>query len=134
MVNLIKWKEEFIIGIDHIDEQHKKLFEIANRAYEILKSDLYVDKYNKIVEVIEELKEYTIFHFKAEEEYMLSIGYKKFFSQKVEHTDFIEKIKNINLEEIDTDQDKYLLELLEFVVDWIGSHILEKDKLMTEVR
>jgi hemerythrin len=127
---MLWWKNEYIIGISQIDEQHEKLFEIANRIYELIKNDLYLDKYDKILSIIDELREYTIFHFKAEEDYMLSIGYKKLLSHKVEHNDFIEKINNVDLKKIDQDQDKYILEILEFVVDWIGKHILEKDKLI----
>lgn len=33
---MIQWKDDYKIGIDKINEQHKKLFEIANRAYDIL--------------------------------------------------------------------------------------------------
>lgn len=125
---MIKWKEDYIIGVDKIDEQHKKLFEIANKAYELLKNEFCIDKYDRIVEILDELKEYTVYHFKSEEEYMISIGYKKFLSHKVEHDEFIKKINNIDFKSIDEDQDRYLLETLEFVVSWISSHILGRDK------
>ncbi len=125
---MIKWKEDYIIGVDKIDEQHKKLFEIANKAYELLKNEFCIDKYDRIVEILDELKEYTVYHFKSEEEYMISIGYKKFLSHKVEHDEFIKKITNIDFKSIDEDQDKYLLETLEFVVSWISGHILGRDK------
>lgn len=129
---MIKWKDEYLIGIEQIDEQHKKLFEIAGKAYDLLNNDFYTDKYGKILEIIDELKEYTIFHFKSEEEYMLSIGYKRFLSQKVEHDEFINKISNIDFKVIDEDQDKYILKILEFILDWTSNHILQKDKLITE--
>lgn len=126
---MIKWKDEYSIGVEFIDEQHKKLFEIANRAYDLLENKLYIDKYDRIVEIIEELKDYTVFHFSSEEEYMKSIGYKRFLSHKVEHDDFVDKIKGVDLNRVDEDQDKYLTEILEFVVNWIAKHILERDKL-----
>ena len=128
---MIKWKGDYNIGVDLIDEQHQKLFEIANRAYELLENKFCIDKYDKIVQIIEELKNYTIYHFKSEEEYMLSIGYKRFLSQKVEHDDFIKKFKDIDLNIIDENQDKYIIETLEFVINWITNHILSKDKLIT---
>lgn len=130
---MIKWKDDYNIGINVIDEQHKKLFEIANRAYDVIKNDFYIDKYDKIVAIIEELKDYTKFHFTTEEEYMLSINYKRFFSQKMEHDKFIEEMNKVNLEEIDINQDKYLTDLLEVVVQWISNHILEKDMLIGKV-
>lgn len=127
---MIKWKESYELGVTHIDEQHEKLFEIADRAYKLLTNEFVVDKYDKIIEILAELKEYTIFHFKSEEEYMLSIGYKKFFSHKVEHENFINEINNIDLDKIDINQDQSVKEILEFVVDWIDCHILNQDKLI----
>lgn len=129
---MLKWKNDYSIGIEEIDEQHKILFEISERAYSLLTNDFYTDKYDKILEIIEELKNYTIFHFKYEEEYMMSIRYKRFLSHKVEHDDFIEKFNSIDFISIDQEQDKYIMSILEYLVDWVSSHILENDKLITE--
>lgn len=127
---MIKWKDEYSIGVDRIDYEHKKLVEIANKAYEVLNNDFYTDKYDKIVEILRELEDYTVFHFNDEEDYMQEIGYRKFFSHKIEHEEFIQKIENIDLNQIDHDQDKYLLEIVNFIVDWLVKHILENDKLI----
>jgi hemerythrin len=129
-VNVIKWKDDFLVGVESIDEQHKVLFDLTSKAYDLLKDDYVHDKYDEIVKIIDELKEYTIFHFRSEEEYMKSIGYKKFLSHKVEHDDFIERVNSLNFLEIDEDQDKYILSILDFVVSWISDHILQRDKLI----
>jgi hemerythrin len=125
---MIKWKDEYSVGVEHIDEQHRKLFEIAGRAYDLLKDELVVDKYDRIVAILGELKDYSVFHFNSEEEYMKSIGYRKFLSHKVIHDDFIEKINGIDLDQVDENQDKYLLDILDFIVRWIDGHILGQDK------
>ena len=129
---MITWKDDYKVGIDLIDEQHQKLFEIAGRAYDLLKNNFKMDKYDAIVDIMEELKEYTAYHFKTEEEYMQSIGYKRFFSQKVQHNDFIEKINGIDLKKVDDNQGVYLMDILEFVANWIGGHILGEDKLIAK--
>lgn len=125
---MFKWKSEYETGVEKVDEQHKKLFHIANEAYELLTNDLYIDKYDRIIHIIEELKDYTVFHFTAEEEYMISTGFKKFLSHKVEHDDFIKKFDEIDYNRIDNGQNKYIMELLEFIYRWIDEHILVKDK------
>ncbi|MCE5284500.1 MAG: bacteriohemerythrin [Pelosinus sp.] len=127
---MVIWKEEYSVGITEIDEQHKQLFDIVNRTQELMDNEFIVDKYDKIVEIIDELKAYTHYHFKAEEDYMLKIGYKKFFSQKVAHTDFLEKVDSIDLTQIDLNQNKYLQDILQFVCDWLVGHILKQDKLI----
>lgn len=126
---MIEWRDEFSVGNNEIDTQHKKLFQIAGKAYTLLKDDLVTDKYDQIVSILQELKDYTVYHFSFEEEYMKSIGYKRVLSHKVLHDDFIERINNVNLNAIDENQSKYILETLDFIVSWIGEHILGNDKL-----
>ncbi|MCM1988294.1 bacteriohemerythrin [Oceanirhabdus seepicola] len=122
------WKNEYEIGIEKIDNEHKKIFEIANKGYQLLENDFYVDKYDKILDIIDELKEYAQFHFSEEEDYLASIGYKKLFTHKMQHDYFIEKVSNINFKEVDANQDQYIIGILDFIVKWIKEHILDKDK------
>jgi len=129
---MIRWKDEFLTGIEVIDSQHKVLFDMADRCYKLLKDEFITDKYNKIVELLDDLKEYTVFHFRTEEEYMLSIGYKKFLSHKVEHDVFIDKVNKVDFNQIEVDQNQYIKGILEFIVEWIVQHILQKDKLIVE--
>ena len=127
---MLQWKAEYLIGVELIDEQHKHLFEIGNRIYELLENYIYVDKYDKIVAIINELSEYTRYHFKTEENYMIQIKYPKYFDQKVEHDDFIRKIEEIDLRDLDENQNKHIGDILTFVFTWILEHILKKDKLI----
>ncbi|MDF2571079.1 MAG: hemerythrin-like metal-binding protein [Sporomusa sp.] len=127
---MVTWKEKYCVGVAEIDEQHKELFSIVNRIQELLSDNLITDKYDGIVAIVNELKDYTIYHFKAEEEYMLKIRYKQLFSHKVLHQDFIEKMNSIDFSQIDNDQNKYLNEILYFVCDWLLAHILKEDKLL----
>lgn len=120
-------EEKYKLGIPHIDAEHEKLFEIGEKAYQLLKNQYEVDKYDKIVAVIEELKEYTVYHFKSEETYMKSINYKRLFTQKIDHAEFIKKVNGVDLTKIDENQDEAIMGILIFLNDWLISHILEKD-------
>lgn len=128
---MLNWKDEYAIGVEVIDEQHKHLFEIGNKIYDLLENYLLDDKYDKIVKIIKELGDYTKYHFKTEEDYMIKIKYPKYFSQKVEHDDFIRKIEEIDLKDLDQNQDKHIREILTYVFNWVLEHILKKDKLIT---
>lgn len=127
---MYQFKDEYRTGIDSIDEEHKKLFEIADRAYVTLMDDFITDKYDYIVDILKELKEYAATHFKHEEEYMSGIRYKKLFSHKALHEDFIEKISEYDLDKVDENQKQAILDILEFLNDWLVHHILEEDKLI----
>lgn len=127
---MFEMKEEYKTGIKSIDDQHKMLFEIADRTYMLLKDNYTIDKYDKMVELLNELKDYAVYHFKEEEEYMKSINYKRMFTQKIEHDNFIKKLNDIDIRKIDENQDGYILSILGFLNSWLVEHILEKDLLI----
>ena len=123
------WRDEYVLGVDEIDGQHRRLIEIANEVYMVLNDQWRLDKYNQILKVLDELKAYTIYHFQSEEAYMEKIGYKKRFSHAMEHKAFVEKLKAVDLSEVDEAQEKYLRELLGFITDWVVNHIMTTDRL-----
>ncbi|HYE82866.1 MAG TPA: hemerythrin family protein [Clostridia bacterium] len=127
---MYEMKPEYFTGIDFIDEEHTRLFAIANECYELLTNQFIPDKYDNIMKVLNDLKDYTRYHFNHEEEYMDSIGYKRILSQKVAHADFIEKIDSYNSDSIDGNQKESLLELVDFLSMWLTEHILKRDKLI----
>lgn len=127
---MYEMKDEYKTGIDFIDEEHKRLFEIANETYELLSNDLIPDKYDYIIEVVNKLKDYTKMHFEHEEEYMRSISYKRMFTQKTEHDAFIAKLAEYDIESIDERQVDSIYELIELINNWLIYHIFENDKLI----
>lgn len=129
---MLVWKEGYSVGIELIDKQHKHLFDIGNQAYELLKNELRVDKYDEIVQILEDLRQYTKFHFQTEENFMMSINSPQLPTQKIEHAEFIRKIDKIDFRKLDENANKYLDEILSFVFNWILEHVLHKDKLITQ--
>ena len=129
---MYEMKPEYYTGIKFIDEEHKMLFDIANRAYELLMNEFIPDKYDYIMEVVDELKDYAKYHFDHEETYMQSVKYKRILSQKVAHDDFIEKINQYDSRVVDENQRESLLELLDFLTTWLVHHIFKQDKLIAE--
>jgi hemerythrin len=130
---MYQFKDEYRTGIESIDTEHQKLFEIADRAYQTLMDEFIPDKYDYIMDILNELKEYAATHFRHEEEYMISIRYKKLFSQKASHEEFIEKVSEYNLNDVDENQRQVILKLLDFLNDWLVHHIIEEDKLIGQI-
>ena len=122
-------KPEYMTGIELIDDEHRQLFAYANQVYELLQEEFMPDKYDNIVDILQKLRDYTKRHFADEEAYMESIGYKRIFSQKVQHQEFIQRLEAWNLEEIDSfeNQDAVIEDMLEFLTDWLVHHIMEQD-------
>lgn len=125
---MYEFKDEYLTGIPQIDEEHKRLFELAEEIY-VLKNDEFIpDKYDNIRHILEELKNYTLTHFIHEEEYMESIGYKQLFSQKMQHNQLRNTISEWNINDIDENQDEMIDEILKVVTEWLADHILYLDK------
>ena len=129
---MYEFKEEYVTGVEQIDAEHKKLFEIADETYYLSKEEFLVDKYDQVRHILGELKDYALMHFEHEEAYMESIQYKQMFMQKVQHDAFREKINNWDLDHIDENSDELVEEILTFLTNWLVSHILEHDKQIGE--
>ena len=129
---MYEMKPEYFIGIDLIDEEHKQIFAYANEAYELLHEEFTPDKYDNISDILEKLREYTKKHFADEEAYMESIHYKRLFTQKVQHQAFIEKLEEFDLVHMQgsEDQDEQIMNILNFLTDWLINHILHVDGLI----
>lgn len=127
---MYEFKDTYKTNIDFVDKEHRKLFEIAEQAYQLQHNEFILDKYDHIVRILEELKDYTRTHFAHEEAYMQKIGYKGMFTQKVQHDAFVLKLDEIDLSAIDENSDDMISDILKFLTDWLTEHILNVDKLI----
>ncbi len=122
--------EQYRTGIRLVDEEHETLFRIIREANDLIREELLHDKYDKIMSILDRLKEYTIHHFHDEEEYMERIGYDGLAAQQRAHQAFVDKLKEVNLDDVDDNQQEYLTELVDFLLSWLVNHILKVDKLI----
>lgn len=121
------WKDEYSVGMETIDKQHKHLFEIGLRIVDLANAKDGFDHYDEIMQVIQELKEYTIYHFGFEEELMQKYGYDDYEKHKFHHFFVMKKIQKFEAEDFDDNQEDTILNLVAFISDWISSHILQED-------
>lgn len=129
---MYEMKDEYLTGIPQIDAEHSTLFEIAEEAYQLYTNEFIPDKYDHIRSILEKLKEYTNIHFDNEEAYMESIGYKKMFTQKIEHDAFRAKMEEFDLSVIDEENEGVIGDILQFLTNWLIEHILYTDKQIAE--
>lgn len=124
--------DKFKTGIPMIDEEHKVLFDIIGKIYTAIEAELVHDKFDLILDILDELKEYTSVHFADEENYMKEIGYEGLAQQQILHEKFVETLNEVNLDEVDDNQVEYLYEVLNFLQNWLVNHILKVDKLIPQ--
>lgn len=127
--------DNYKTGIELIDNEHRRLFEIIAEVNTLIHEELLYDKYDEIMRLLGELKDYTEFHFEDEEAYMEQIKYPGLDIQHRAHSAFVERLVGINLAELDDmddHQQDYLTELLSFLQNWLINHILKSDKQIGE--
>lgn len=126
---------KYMTGITLIDDEHRRLFEIIKETNDLIHEEFLHDKYDEIVRLITELRDYTEFHFSDEEALMTRIQYPGLDAQKRAHSAFIERLVEIDLndlDEMDDHQQEYLLDLIQFLLDWLTNHILACDQKIGE--
>jgi len=124
---LFKWKDNYSCNISGIDNQHKKLFEIGSRIFDLVSLNDGYDHYDEIMNILNELKDYTIYHFSYEEELMKEHNYEDYESHKIEHDFFIKKLMRLEKSDLEDNQNEALMKIITFVADWISGHILKTD-------
>lgn len=129
--DMFAFTDRYKTGIELVDDEHRRLFEIIAETKYVIDSEFLADKYDSIMSLINQLREYTEFHFKDEEVLMEKIGYPGLEVQKRAHAAFVERLVEIDfkdLDNMDDNQQEYLLELIQFLVSWLSNHILGEDK------
>ncbi len=128
-----KWKDEYSVGIETIDNQHKHLFEIGLRIVDLANANDKYDHYDEIMQVIQELKDYTVYHFGFEEELMEKFEYGDYEKHKFHHFFAVKKIQKFGKEDFDENQKETIMKLVAFISDWISNHILHEDQKYKEL-
>ncbi|MCL2226230.1 MAG: bacteriohemerythrin [Oscillospiraceae bacterium] len=122
------WKESLRIGVEKIDNQHKKLFEKIGELIKEVRSGGVVDK-QKCISVIIFLKDYTISHFADEEAYLNSIKYPELATHKKLHERFIQTVTQHT--KIMKDSDFAKSDVMVFVGvlgAWLLYHVSDADR------
>ena len=125
---MYEMKPEYFTGIDLIDQEHTRLFELAQETHDLLYDSFLVDKSDKIVELIN----YTRTHFAHEEEYQKSIQYPYITQHAAQHRQFEDRLAEFDLSGSEDEQDEIAQDLLDFLTDWLINHIQRVDKKLVK--
>lgn len=112
--------ETLLVGVREIDEQHRKMTEIVNRLNALIRQGAADDE---VARVLDELLEFTTFHFSTERRLMERHGYPELSAHAASHeylllelADFDEKIAGMGK-----------LFQLKLTRDWLLQHIIKDD-------
>ena len=130
---MYEMKPEYFTGVDFIDKEHKRLFELAQETHDLLHDTTMHYKTNHIVALVSELIDYTRTHFTHEEAYQKSINYPYIGEHASQHRQFEDSLAQIDLDTLSDDYDEQnetIENILEFLINWLINHILKVDMLL----
>ena len=126
-----EWREEYSIGVDSIDQEHKRLFRIINKLFDFKEEEK--DNQWTCQEGIKYFKGHAVKHFADEEAYMASIGYEGLEQHRRIHQDFRKNILPALEQELE--QTGYSQEAMEHFLGvcagWLVGHTLTEDQAIT---
>ena len=121
MATQVLWSDEYSVRDDHIDGQHKYLFDLCNMLYKLVEEPV---KNESVKQALLGLQDYIDIHFCEEEDYFKE--HPLFEAHQELHKDFIAQIDGYI---VDYKNGKLQLkELADFTRDWLVNHISVIDK------
>jgi hemerythrin len=121
---MITWSNNFSVNVKEIDDQHKKLVDAINSLETSMKAGKGKDVIGK---VLQELADYTVYHFSTEEKYMVKFGYAEYQQHKQAHDNFVRKVTEFQKDFKDAKLGT-VISVSDFLQQWLTKHILDTDK------
>lgn len=120
------WKTIYSVENEEIDNEHKKLFDIAKEALEEV--EFNDERNDKIRKVLTKLYDYLKTHLSNEEKYMEEIGYPKLEEHKEIHKEIINSF-NIFVKQLPSmDTKLFEKELMKLIDIILVQHIIQEDR------
>lgn len=121
----IKWNSDLAVGIDEIDEDHRKLITYLNDLF----AACFAAQGPAVLKgTLEAMQRYTREHFSHEEDVMRKVGYPGLEEHRAQHAELISELDDL-VDEFEHGADHGLSnKTLQFLEDWLLHHILIEDR------
>ena len=121
---IMQWADDLSVNIREIDEQHLRLIDLINKLHNAMRTGKGKEA---TVKVLEELKDYTVFHFSTEEAMFEEHAYSGMINHVAAHKSFVNKVIEFE-EKILSGKAAVTMEVMNFLKDWLVKHIKGVDK------
>ena len=118
----LNWEPRYSTG-SAMDAEHKTWFAILNRLHDAMSQGKGRDVQQKI---LTEILAYTRTHFAHEEALLQAWNYPELPAHRQLHITFTRKVQELE-KKMNSGLPVLSLELMDFLKDWLGNHILTHD-------
>jgi hemerythrin len=123
-MSMFEWKPEYSLGHGAIDGQHQRLFALASDLHTAMTQG---KGKGALSETLENLLAYTKTHFASEERLMQTHQYPEYAEHKAAHDALTKRVLDFQ-REFEDGRVGMTVELLQFLKDWLRTHIGETDR------
>jgi len=121
---LFEWTEEYAVGVRQIDEEHRRLFALA----EAMHMAMIAGKGREFLQtLLAGLLDYTSYHFAHEEALMARVGYPERSKHQRQHEALKARVRELQ-ERAAAGEITMTMEVALFLIDWLKRHTAAADR------
>jgi len=120
---LMEWNKTLLLDVEPFDKHHEHLFSLLNRIYDLISSNAPSSEFN---DVLVQLRDYTVYHFNAEEVWMQEQNYPMMLTHLQQHKLFLNEVIRFQ-EELAAGSPMVAIGILTFLKEWLLNHIYKID-------
>lgn len=121
--SVIKWDENWNLGIPSIDNQHMYFVGLLNKIYSCFITSAPKEE---AIALIDALEEYAQTHFETEERYFKETNYPRLTEHHNKHQELNTKVLEL-AENYRNGGKEQLMELFDFLENWLVEHLATED-------
>lgn len=121
----VEWKNEYSVGVKKIDNEHRLLLAMINKAYDCIRDN---KDQEAVKELTEDMREYAFTHFATEAGLMKQTQYPDMDDHLLQHKDFLLHATPM-AKMFDSEEEREApIKVLFYLADWLKDHIQGADK------
>jgi hemerythrin-like metal-binding protein len=121
--DLMPWRSQLETDIADVDTQHKELVRLVNLLHKAMRLQKGSDE---VEGILNDLAQYTVSHFKFEEELFEKYEYPAMDEHKQIHKELIDQVSAFHAE-FKAGKATVSMDLMDFLKDWLNNHIMKTD-------
>ncbi len=121
---LMEWSDSYSVKVSTLDNQHKKIIVLINDLHSAMRQ---AKGKEALADILDELTDYTVFHFSAEEKLMKEKNFPGYVNHKAEHDKLTKQVKELAAN-YKSGKNVVSQEVMLFLKEWLLHHIGESDK------
>jgi hemerythrin len=121
---LFVWQQIYSVGVERIDAQHRRLFEIANRFHAAHQRR---EPRALLTAIFGELVDYTVSHFADEERLLQAHDYDDFDRHKANHEKLVKLVLGYR-RQLENGEPDVEAHAMNFIKTWLNGHVLGMDR------